>query len=121
MGLCVDAFLLPIGMTPLIRITRTGPKYHDGSIRILGAFEDGFDDWSLDGDAVTNHRDHEGEYEQQLALRRSIEAAVRRRQSYTTLRPMPRERWFKGTRRPKEVRAVSRPGRIQLPPCTHIA
>ena len=64
-GLCIDAFLLPIGMTPLIRITRIGPKYHDGSIRILGAFEDGFDDWSLDGDAVTNHRDHEGEYEQQ--------------------------------------------------------
>ena len=48
-------------------------------------------------------------------------SGVRRRQSYTTLRPMPRERWLSGTRRPKEVRAVSRPGRIQLPPCTHIA
>ena len=65
MGLCVDAFLLPVGMTPLIKIARIGPKYHGGSIRSLGTFEDGFDDWQLYGDAVTNHRDHEGAYEQQ--------------------------------------------------------
>lgn len=31
--------------------------------RFLGHFEEGFDDWRLEGDAVTNHRDHE--YEQQ--------------------------------------------------------
>ena len=27
--------------------------------RFLGRFEDGFDDWVLEGDAVTNHREHE--------------------------------------------------------------
>ena len=31
--------------------------------RFLGRFEDGFDDWRLEGDAVTNHREHE--YDQQ--------------------------------------------------------
>ena len=31
--------------------------------RFLGHFEDGFDDWRLEGDAVTNHREHE--YDQQ--------------------------------------------------------
>ena len=31
--------------------------------RFLGRFENGFDDWRLKGDAVTNHREHE--YDQQ--------------------------------------------------------
>ena len=34
--------------------------------RFLGRFEDGFDDWLVEGDAVTNHREHE--YNNQLPI-----------------------------------------------------
>ena len=34
--------------------------------RFLGRFEDGFDDWLVEGDAITNHREHE--YNNQLPI-----------------------------------------------------
>ena len=68
MGLCVDAFLLPFDIGPVNRIAKIDPKHHDGKIVILGTFEDGFDDWQIDGDAITNHRDYEGKYEQQQKI-----------------------------------------------------
>ena len=63
MGFCVNAFELPNDAHPPIRI-RTAPAFHIGNHLYLGEqalarFEDGFDGWLLEGEAVTNHNQHE--------------------------------------------------------------
>jgi len=55
LGMCVHAFLLPVDMAPLL-FRWSGD---DDANHFLGDFEDGFDGWRLEGDAVTNHREHE--------------------------------------------------------------
>lgn len=57
LGMCVRAFLLPVDMAPLLK------TFHwSGDVdanHVLGDFEEGFDGWRLEGDAVTNHSEHE--------------------------------------------------------------
>ena len=53
---CGDASLLPTDTTLPIRIALTT---EDDPQRALGSFEDGLDDWRLDGDAVTIEGQHE--------------------------------------------------------------
>ncbi len=56
-GLCMDALLLPrsAAYPALIEIARASGFLK----RFLGRFEDGLDDWLLEGEAVTNHSQHE--------------------------------------------------------------
>ena len=63
MGFCVNAFELPNDARPPIRI-RTAQAFHIGNHLYLGEqalarFEDGFDGWLLEGEAITNHNQHE--------------------------------------------------------------
>ena len=53
---CGDASLLPKDTTLPVRIALTT---EDDPGRLLGGFEDGLDDWRLDGDAVTIEGQHE--------------------------------------------------------------
>ena len=65
LGFCVNAFELPNDAHPPIRI-RTAPagSIHSGNHlylgeQVLARFEDGFDGWLLEGEAVTNHGQNE--------------------------------------------------------------
>ena len=63
MDFCVNAFELPNDTHPPIRI-RTAQAFHIGNHLYLGEqalarFEDGFDGWLLEGEAITNHNQHE--------------------------------------------------------------
>ena len=55
LGMCVHALLIPVEMVPLLDVSYWSGDGGD----VVGDFEDGFDGWSLEGDAVTNHRKHE--------------------------------------------------------------
>lgn len=71
LGMCVHAFLLPLDMAPLLKAFHwSGDGGDVDANHFLGDFEDGFDGWRLEGDAVTNHREHE--YVQQQPIRGNI-------------------------------------------------
>ena len=59
-GFCASAVVLPHDALPPVRVLL--PAEYLGDVdanRLLGDFEEGFDGWRLEGDAVTNHREHE--------------------------------------------------------------
>lgn len=71
LGMCVHAFLLPVDTVPLLKVFHWSGNGGDvDATHFLGDFEDGFDGWSLEGDAVTNHREHE--YVQQTPIRGNV-------------------------------------------------
>ncbi len=65
LGFCVSAFELPNDARPPIRIkiAPAGVIDHDGRLllggSVLARFEDGFDGWLPEGEAITNHGQHE--------------------------------------------------------------
>ena len=65
LGFCVNAFVLPNDARPPIRIgTAPAGSIHHGDHlylgeQVLARFEDDFDGWLLEGEAVTNHGQHE--------------------------------------------------------------
>ena len=71
LGFCVNAFELPndarppirIGMAPAGSIVIQGHLYLGN--QVLARFEDGFDGWLLEGEAVTNHSQYERYRDQQ--------------------------------------------------------